>query len=135
MSTGIDTPRGSLKSLAVLVVLVVGGLQALSWWQDEQAASQIKARLGAQRVTMYSTVRCIYCAKARSWLKAHDIPWDECDVEQDHSCQATFEAHGAPGTPLMRIGTQWHLGFDPKWVAETLAAPQSKPKAETSPRP
>lgn len=134
MST-LDTPRGSLKSLFLLIVLVVGGMQAWSWWRDEQAASRIKSHLAGQRITMYSTESCVYCAKAREWLGAHQIPWDECDVERDRSCQATFESVGAPGTPLMRVGTQWQLGFDPNGLAQLLASAQSSPKADTSPRP
>lgn len=117
-------PRGSLKSLAVIVLLVVGGTQGLQHWQDARAASEIKAHLGGQRITMYSTADCIYCAKARGWLSGHGIPWDECDVERDTGCQATFEAHGAPGTPLIRAGGQWRLGFEPAWVAQALAKPE-----------
>jgi len=134
--------RGSLASLVLLVLLVVGLMQGLTWWRDKQAADQIKAHLPGQRITMYSTVSCFYCAKARAWLKTHEIPWDECDVEQDGACRATFDAHGAPGTPLIRVGMRWNLGFDPVWLAQALKSSeraaeqaQSSPSADTSPRP
>jgi len=148
MSTSTaHTPRGSLKSLAMIVLLVLGGTQGLSWWRDAQTAAEIKAHLRGQRITMYSTVSCFYCAQARDWLKRHSIPWDECDVERDEGCRTTFEAQGAPGTPMMRVGTHWHLGFEAGWLAEALKTPPEKqpakesaqtqpsPKAETSPRP
>lgn len=134
--------RGSLASLGLLVLLVLGVTQGLAWWRDKQAVDQIKAHLPGQRITMYSTVSCYYCTKARTWFKEHDIPWDECDVEQDGGCRTTFEAHGALGTPLMRVGTRWHLGFEPNWLAEALKASdqaahqaQSSPSKDTSPRP
>src|SRR3989338_7119984 len=142
MRTHPRNRRGSLASLALVVLLVVGVTQGLSWWRDKQAVDQIKAHLPGQRITMYSTVSCYYCAKARAWLSQHDIPLDECDVELDGSCRATFDAHGAPGTPLIRVGTRWHLGFDPVWLAQALKTPdqaasqaQPNPNAATSPRP
>lgn len=131
-------PRGSLKSLAVVVLLVLGGTQALSWWQERQSANEIKAHLGQQRITLYTTVTCYYCTKAKAWLARHDIPWDECDVEVDEGCKRTFEAQGAPGTPLVRVNSHWHLGFDPAWVAKALQlrpAAQPSPSTAKSPRP
>lgn len=130
----------SLWTLALVLTIVFGGTQALSWWRDAQAAQRIKSRLGTQRITLYTTQSCFYCTKAKSWLRGHQITWDECDVERDLSCKATFEAHGAPGTPVVRVGQHWHLGFDPAWIAEALhapepVAPQPRPNADTSPRP
>jgi glutaredoxin len=132
----------SLWSLALVLILVVGGSKSLSWWRNKQAADQIKAHLGQQRITLYTTQTCVYCTTAKFWLREHGIAWDECDVERDASCKATFEAQGAPGTPMVRIGRHWYLGFDPGWIAEALAAPaktddqpKSSPNLETSPRP
>lgn len=134
--------RGSLKGLILVVMLVLGVTQGLAWWRDTQTVAQIKAHLPGQTITMYSTASCYYCGKARAWFRQHDIPWDECDVEQDSGCRATFDAHGALGTPLMRVGSRWHLGFEPTWLAEALKATaaatqqaQSSPSADTSPRP
>lgn len=142
MSSFKRNRRGSLVSLALIVALVWGGTEALAWWRDKQAVDQIKAHLQDQRITMYSTESCFYCAKARAWLRQHDIPWDECDVERDAGCRATFAAHGAPGTPMMRVGAHWNLGFDPVWLAQALKTAeqpvppaQSNPSADTSPRP
>lgn len=117
----------------MIVLLVVGGTQAVSWWRDSQAASDIKAHLAGQRITLYSTVDCIYCMKARDWLSRHDIPWDECDVERDAGCKATFEAHGAPGTPVVRVGPHWRLGFEPAWIAQALLGGQAA-TAPSTPR-
>ncbi len=132
--------RKTIWRLVLVLLLVVGGANALSWWRDARAADQIKAHLGQQRITLYITQSCFYCTKAKLWLSKHDIAWDECDVERDSACKATFQAQGAPGTPLVRIGEHWSLGFDPAWAAQALGATaktidQSKPKAEASPSP
>lgn len=134
----------SLWSLALLLVLIVGGSKAFNWWKDTRTADRIKAGLGQQRITLYTTQTCTFCVDAKFWLRTHSIAWDECDVERDPSCKATFEAQGAPGTPIVRVGSHWYLGFDPNWIAEALIAPApagsghqaaSSPKADTSPRP
>ena len=45
----------SLRSLAMVLLLVWGGSQALSWWQDRRFAETV--RLGSQRheLVVYST--------------------------------------------------------------------------------
>jgi glutaredoxin len=139
-TTNSAQSRNAMWSLALVLLVVVGGSNALSWWRDAQAADHIKAKLGQQRITLYTTQSCVYCTKAKRWLSKHDLAWDECDVERDSYCKATFEAQGAPGTPLVRIGAHWSLGFDPAWIAQALTTPakandQSKPSDEASPRP
>lgn len=139
----MNTPQpprrsGSLWSLLLLVLAVMGASEAVSWWRDRGVAAEIAAARGSQRIVLYTTQSCVYCHKAKAWLRAHDIPWDECDVERDAACRATFEAQGAPGTPITRVGAHWRLGFDPGWVAQALRTPspsQPKPSAASSPRP
>lgn len=126
--------RGSWKSLAAIVLIVVGGMQGWSWWQGERAAAVIKQHArAASDITLYTTSTCIYCAKAHAWLTQHDISWRECNVEQDAACMKTYDDHGAPGTPLVSVNGQWRLGFDPEWIGQVLA--QAKPSASTSPLP
>lgn len=141
LSNSPSKPR-SLWTLVLLLALIVGGSKALNWWREARTADLIKTNLGQQRITLYTTQTCTFCVDAKFWLRSHDIPWDECDVERDASCKATFDAQGAPGTPIVRVGSHWYLGFDPGWIAEVLTTPlktgtqpTSSPKADTSPRP
>lgn len=131
--------RGSWRSLAVILLLVIGGNQAWAWWRDQHAADLVKRYASAGSITMYSTTTCPYCAKARAWLDQHAIPWQECHIDTTPACQRTFEARGAPGTPLMLVNGHWRLGFDAAWVAQALQAPnpspQARPNSDTSPRP
>lgn len=146
----------SLRSLAVVLLVAWGGSQALSWWQDRRFAEAV--RLGSQRheLVVYSTDTCPYCAKARAWLDAHGARWRECNVEHDTACQQAYQAQGAPGVPLVRVGALqqmgspsaagsgpgalWQLGFSPAGVASAMAKLDAepgahRPSAASSPRP
>ncbi|MGC4060694.1 MAG: glutaredoxin family protein [Aquabacterium sp.] len=115
--------RRSWKSLALVLLVVAGGMQAWGWWQDEHTATLIKRHARPDSITLYTTETCIYCAKARDWLSAHGVPWRECNIDKDQACARTFNAHGAPGTPLVLANGQWNLGFDQAWLAEALQTP------------
>lgn len=141
---GSGRPRGGWKSLAAILLIVLGGTQAWHWWRDEQAATLIQRHAATADITLYTTSTCPYCAKARAWLTQHGIPWRECNVETDTTCMARYEAQGAPGVPLVHVKGQWHLGFDPAWLGRVLEAPgdagaaqssPSRPKGDKAPRP
>ena len=145
------THWASLRSLGIVLLLVWGGSQTLSSWQDRRFAEAV--RLGSQQheLVIYSTATCTYCARARAWLNAQGARWRDCDVEHDTVCQQAYQAQGAPGVPLVRVGSAqsgagvlWNLGFSPAWVASAMAKlgaqgpDQSRgqnPKAASSPRP
>lgn len=134
-----STPRGSWKSLIVIVAVVVGGTQAWHWWRDERSAALIQQHVQPTDITMYTTSTCPYCAKARAWFSQHAIPWRECNVDTHATCMAMYEAQGAPGVPLMHVRGRWHLGFEPAWLGQVLATPsaggQSSPSRDNAPRP
>lgn len=135
--------RSSWKSLALILIVIVGGTQALTWWQSERAAKLIQQHVKPDSITLYTTSTCPYCVKARDWLSKHGVPWRECNVETDQACAQTFNAHGAPGTPLVLANGHWNLGFDQDWLAQALQTPapirstgaQARPSTPTSPRP
>lgn len=141
MNTPVSPPpsRPGFKSLAVILLVVVGGTQAWHWWQGERAARMLQRHATQDDIVLYTTSTCPYCARAREWLRDHDIAWHECNVETDAVCMQAYESQGAPGVPLVRARGQWHLGFDPVWLAQVLEAPagaaQSSPSRATSPRP
>lgn len=142
-NAGPAKPKGGWKSLAVIVLVVLGISQAWNWWRDEQAAALIQLHAKQAEITLYTTSTCPYCAKARAWLTQHSIAWRECNVEREAACMATYESQGAPGVPLVHARGQWHLGFDPVWLGQVLATPSlngaqsspASPRADNAPRP
>jgi len=108
------TPGKDWASLVLILCVVVGGSSAWSWWRETRAVQ----------------------------LNAQDISWRECNVELSAACQAAFESQGAPGVPLMQVGSHWRLGFDATWLSQALQAlpptpmpNQARPSTPTSPRP
>lgn len=130
-------PRSSLWGLAVVLLLVFGGMQAWTWWRHERQCEAVKALAQPDQITMYTTTTCPYCAKAKVWLNGHGVPWRECNIDLDASCRATFEAQGAPGVPLLQVKGHWQLGFDPLWLTRALQTEplQPSPSTDRSPRP
>lgn len=112
----------SWRSLLVILLLVVGGTHAWSWWQARGLAQQIRALAGPGDIVMYSSDTCVYCLQAEAWFKTHGIAWQACNIDQVPLCHAQFQTQGAPGTPLFKVSGQWQLGFDPAWIAKALAA-------------
>lgn len=134
------SPLRAWKSLAVLMLVLVGGSQTWSWWQGQQAAQRVKALAMPGQIELYTTSTCPYCEKARQWLDGNGIPWRECNIETSATCAQIYTQLGSPGTPVVRAVERWHLGFDAAWLAEALQAQapaqgQPKPNVDNSPRP
>lgn len=124
--------RHSWVSLAVILLVVMGGSQAWSWWRSDRAAEAVRVHSAQADITMFTTDTCPYCEQARQWLNHHQATWQECNIDQSQACQRLFQARGSPGVPLLHVNGLWRLGFDPVWLAEAL---QSSPKTDKSPRP
>jgi len=125
MSTPSSSQRGpaswrSIVGLLVVMVLAWAGTQAVSHWQTRDSTRLVRELAKEGDIVMFTTDTCPYCAQAREWLSKHQVPWQECNVDQDAHCRAVFQAQGAPGVPLMNVRGQWRLGFDPLWLGETL---------------
>jgi glutaredoxin len=118
--------------LAGIVLVSLTFSKGVSWWAQERAASTVKQHAKVGDIVMYSTTTCPYCAKARAWLDGHQIPWRECNIDLDKTCQQTFDAQGAPGTPLIYAKGRWHLGFDTDWLGQAL---QMAPTGSAKPSP
>lgn len=135
-------PQRTSRQWWVLVGLLIASMafsQGWTWWQDRQVAVELKAHVQQGDIVLYTTSSCPYCARAKSWLTAQDIPWRECPIETNARCEQDYLRQGSPGVPLMRVRDTWHLGFDPNWVKliiQTTPAPvQAKPSLSSGPRP
>lgn len=113
------------KSLLGLVIVILAASGASQWWaarHESRLGDELAALAGAGDIRMVSSETCVYCRVARQWLGEHRVKFDECLIERDAACRATYERHGAPGTPLMIVKGQAQLGFNAERVRAALQA-------------
>lgn len=60
-------------------------------------------------IVMYATATCPYCAKARAYMAARGIPYEERSANGSHE----FRQYGGRGVPLFVIGSEVLQGFSP----------------------
>ena len=88
-------------------------------------------------VIVYSASWCGFCKQAKSWLKGHNVPYVERDVEKTPGAQAELDGKlakaGTPGggIPVIDWGGQLVMGFDQGSLTRLLA--QKPPKATATP--
>lgn len=87
-------------------------------------------------VIVYSATWCGYCKKAKAWLKEHNVPFIERDVEKTEGAAAEvaqkLKTAGVPGggIPVIDWGGNIVVGFDVPQFEKLLQA--GPPKAPTS---
>lgn len=73
------------------------------------------------RVVMYSTQSCPYCAKAREYFATRKVAYVERDIQADPQALAQFKQLGATGVPQVLIGERRISGFAPKAFDDALS--------------
>lgn len=114
----------SSRRAVLQLVAVVGAAALLSegWrrFTDHRLGRQAAAGSATVRVRMLSSRTCGVCTRARHWMTAHGVAFDECFIEDDAGCLADFQAQLAPGTPVFLVGRRRLVGFDPRRLAALL---------------
>jgi glutaredoxin len=116
----------SRRSLIGLVAVVAAVALATQWFGDrrQQALGDEIARLAQPGdIRMVSSLTCPFCTEARLWMERHGVPFDECFIERDDACEATYEALPTQATPTLVVRGQVQTGFRAERVLEALRAP------------
>src|SRR3569833_3292940 len=105
-------------SLLLLGSLVIAGTRHLEL--SDPVPPEVAERAG-DKLVMYTTTHCPYCAEARAWLAKNGIAYRECNTETSEECLAQFERLGADGVFfLVFVGFLFFvLVF--VWLREVLA--------------
>ena len=84
-------------------------------------------------VVIYSTPTCTYCGAAKRWFKEHGVAYTEHDVTRDPArASEMYRLTGQNAVPVIRVGGQVMVGFDPLQLARLIPA---QPPAETASGP
>ena len=120
----MPSDRVGARSIGVLVALVIaisGGSQWLAQRHDDALGEQLKREARPGDIQMVSSLTCPYCARARRWMDAREVPYAECFIERDAACAERYRALACPASPVMLVRGQAQLGFDPERVLQSLA--------------
>ncbi|HEV3232186.1 MAG TPA: Uxx-star family glutaredoxin-like (seleno)protein [Candidatus Dormibacteraeota bacterium] len=72
-------------------------------------------------VAIYSTPTCQYCAQAKRWFREHGVQYSEFDVSRDpNRASEMYRLTGQGSVPVIRVGGQVMVGFDPLQLARLL---------------
>ena len=101
------------RSFITTLVWVGLFLIAMNWqslWDRAKGTVDYQAHL-AGPVVVFSTTWCGYCKKTRHFLKTHEIPFDERDIEASKAARDAFDRLGGNGVPLVLVGDQAVHGY------------------------
>ncbi|NLZ49181.1 MAG: glutaredoxin family protein [Clostridiales bacterium] len=72
-------------------------------------------------VTVYSTTTCPWCVKAKEYLKAKGIEFNDVNVSLDPAAaQEMIEKSGQRGVPVLDINGSIVVGFDKPQIDKLL---------------
>jgi len=81
-----------------------------------------RAALAQVSVTLYSTVWCGYCKKARAFLQRNSIPFVEHDIETDETArQRARSLNPRGGVPVLQIDDRVLVGYSADSIGQTLS--------------
>ncbi len=113
--------REALRLLVAVLVLSVAW-QGLQSWRQQRLTQALAEHLRPGDLTLLSSVTCVYCDRARSWLRQAGLPFDECFIEREPDCATLWARTGGRGTPTVLVRGQVQLGFRPEAVLAALQA-------------
>ncbi len=72
-------------------------------------------------VNIYTTPTCPWCKKTKEWMKEQKIKFKELNVADDAKARdAMIEKSGQMGVPVVEIGDEVIVGFNPKAIEKAL---------------
>src|SRR3569832_456178 len=102
-------------SLLLLGSLVIAGTRHLEL--SDPVPPEVAARAG-DKLVMYTTTHCPYCAEARAWLAKNGIAYRECNTETSEECLAQFEHLSTDSIPTLVFEGHMQIGWDSAWLRE-----------------
>lgn len=78
-----------------------------------------------KKVIIYTQQTCPPCHQAKAWMTDHDIPFDNRDIRENPQYMQEIIDLGAAATPVLVVGEQVLMGFQPEKVKAAWEALQS----------
>jgi glutaredoxin len=72
------------------------------------------------RVVIYTTLKCPHCQHLKRWLKRNQVPFLDFNVAKPGKMQKRFFELGGQSVPMIVIGSQQFVGFNPNQLKGVL---------------
>jgi glutaredoxin-like YruB-family protein len=78
------------------------------------------------KVLLFSTSTCSWCRRAKRYFKEQQVPFKEVNIERDpEAAREIVRKTGQTGVPVIKIGSNWIVGFDRERIDKELACKAS----------
>jgi mycoredoxin len=88
---------------------------------DRTAAYMHRPSQDSTAIVVYTATWCPFCKSLKAYLRAHDIPYREYDVEKSIQGGIGFWALRGRGVPVTVVGPDIIYGFDRGKIDQSLA--------------
>ncbi|MBI2582714.1 glutaredoxin family protein [Candidatus Azambacteria bacterium] len=73
------------------------------------------------KITIYTTLGCVFCRRAKDFLDERKIPYTEKDVTDDHEARhEMIEKSGQLGVPVIEVDGEIIVGYNRPRLSELL---------------
>ena len=72
------------------------------------------------KVVVYTSNTCPYCTMAKDYLKEKGVEYEEKNVQNDAAARDELISMGYTGVPVLVIGEEEIVGFDPGKIDAAL---------------
>lgn len=109
-----------MQKLVLFVFIGTAALMLVNLFKEEPVLSADAAARAGNRLVMYTTTHCPYCAEARAWLKKNNVAYRECNTDVSEACSDQLARLGANGVPTLVYKDKMHVGWDAAWLSKVL---------------
>jgi glutaredoxin len=86
------------------------------------SADDRRAMLASLHIVVYTTQWCPHCKRAKAWMDANSIPYDEKDIDRSRENEAELRAlTGRASIPVFQIDGQVTQGFSEGAVLASIS--------------
>jgi glutaredoxin len=110
------------RTTLLLLLCIMAGLQQnwqrINMWLNPPPPMPV----GEERIVLYATTWCGYCAKTRKFFAENQIAYQEWDVENSAEGRNGYRQLGGNSVPIIVVdGSKVIRGYDPESITEALS--------------
>lgn len=110
--------NAALMTMTIAAAIAVGSVapKLYQQWQGNSRSGNFSEHLAnqPQRLTLYGTTSCPYCAKARAFLTKANIPFNDRIVDVSKDAEALYTKLNMNSVPVLVSENKLIVGFNEK---------------------